>query len=287
MSINAWGSDDPAEVAKGGTGASTLTDGGVLLGSGTAAVTVTSQPTDGQLLIGNTGSDPSLAAPTGDANEIAITTGAGSLAVGLADNLVMPGTSAYTWVDGTTAQEPAGSAGQARYDTDTNLFMGYNGSSWQPFAFGGGSGKILQFSQAVFTGTSNITTIIPYDDTIPQNTEGGAVMDATITPVSSSSTLWVTALVVGGSSQGTTVAALFRDSGADAVATTAQWATAGTYRQDIVSYTTTSGSTSSTTFYVRAGPIVSGSFYVNSDNTGRLFGGTSMCTITILEVAGP
>ncbi len=45
-------------VDNGGTGATSLTDGGILLGSGTGAITATSQPTDGQLLIGVTGSDP-------------------------------------------------------------------------------------------------------------------------------------------------------------------------------------------------------------------------------------
>lgn len=133
MSINAWGSDDPAEVAKGGTGNSTLTDHGILLGSGTSPVTVSAAPTNGQLLIGSTGADPALAVPTGDTNEIAITSGAGTLAVGIADNAVLPGTGSYTWVDGTTAQEPAGANGEARYDTTTDMFRGYVGGSWQDF----------------------------------------------------------------------------------------------------------------------------------------------------------
>jgi len=51
-------------VADGGTGATTFTDGGIVLGSGTSALTVTAQPTDGQLLIGSTGNDPVLATLT-------------------------------------------------------------------------------------------------------------------------------------------------------------------------------------------------------------------------------
>ncbi len=51
-------------IANGGTGASSLTDGGILLGSGTSAVTATLNPTDGQLLIGSTGVDPVLATLT-------------------------------------------------------------------------------------------------------------------------------------------------------------------------------------------------------------------------------
>lgn len=71
---------DPLPVANGGTGASTLTDGGILLGSGTGAVTVTAQPTNGQLLIGSTGVDPVLATLTAGTG-ISITNGAGSIEI--------------------------------------------------------------------------------------------------------------------------------------------------------------------------------------------------------------
>ena len=45
-------------VANGGTGASTLTDGGVLLGSGTSAVTAMSVLSDGELIVGDGSGDP-------------------------------------------------------------------------------------------------------------------------------------------------------------------------------------------------------------------------------------
>ena len=67
-------------VANGGTGATTLTDGGPLLGSGTGAITALAQPTNGQLLIGSTGADPSLATLT-DGAGITITEGAGSITI--------------------------------------------------------------------------------------------------------------------------------------------------------------------------------------------------------------
>ena len=77
-------------VANGGTGASTLTDHGILLGSGTAAVTATAEPSDGQLLIGSTGNDPVLASVT-NGTGIDITGGAGSLDIAVADTAVTPG----------------------------------------------------------------------------------------------------------------------------------------------------------------------------------------------------
>jgi hypothetical protein len=52
----AGGTDVP--VTDGGTGASSLTDGGVLLGSGTGAVTAMAVLTDSQMIVGNGSTDP-------------------------------------------------------------------------------------------------------------------------------------------------------------------------------------------------------------------------------------
>ena len=52
-------------VAEGGTGVSSLTDHGILLGSGSSAVSVTTVGTTGQVLTGVTGSDPVWAAAAG------------------------------------------------------------------------------------------------------------------------------------------------------------------------------------------------------------------------------
>lgn len=67
-------------VANGGTGATTLTDGGVLLGSGTSALTPLGQATNGQLVIGSTSADPVLAVLT-DGTGISTSVGAGSITV--------------------------------------------------------------------------------------------------------------------------------------------------------------------------------------------------------------
>lgn len=77
----------PLEVQYGGTGAVSLADGGILLGSGTSAITVTAQPTNGQLLIGSTGVDPVLGTLTAPAAGLTITEGAGSITFALADDL--------------------------------------------------------------------------------------------------------------------------------------------------------------------------------------------------------
>lgn len=72
---------DQVQVAEGGTGASSLTDHGVLVGSGTSAVTALTVGTNGQVLVGSTGVDP-VFATIGSANtSIASTLGAGTLSL--------------------------------------------------------------------------------------------------------------------------------------------------------------------------------------------------------------
>ena len=87
---NAIDTDIPIGVAKGGTGAVSLTDGGIMLGSGTGAVTVLGQALNGQLPIGSTGADAVLATLTEGSN-ITITEGAGTITIAAS------GGSGLTW----------------------------------------------------------------------------------------------------------------------------------------------------------------------------------------------
>ena len=74
-------------VADGGTGAGTFTDGGVLLGSGTDAITATAVLTNGQLLIGDNSGDPTIATLTGTSNQVTVTNGAGSITLSTPQNI--------------------------------------------------------------------------------------------------------------------------------------------------------------------------------------------------------
>ena len=86
----AGGTDVP--VTDGGTGASSLTDGGVLLGSGTAAVTAMAVLTDGQMIVGDGSGDPvaesgatlrtSIGVGTGDSPEFTKVTVTGDTSTG-------------------------------------------------------------------------------------------------------------------------------------------------------------------------------------------------------------
>lgn len=72
--------DTALTVPNGGTGASTLTSGGILYGNGTGAIQATSVLSNGQLLIGDGSGVPTLATLTAGEG-IDITNGAGSITI--------------------------------------------------------------------------------------------------------------------------------------------------------------------------------------------------------------
>lgn len=80
------------EVVRGGTGAASLTDGGIMLGSGTGAVTVLAVAANGEIPIGDGATDPVLATITATANETDVTNGAGSITIGIVASPTLDGT---------------------------------------------------------------------------------------------------------------------------------------------------------------------------------------------------
>ena len=81
---NALNAPIPFAVGKGGTGSTTLTQHGVLVGNGTSAINVLAPATNGQLLIGSTGNAPVVAALTAGTG-IDISNGAGTITISSTD----------------------------------------------------------------------------------------------------------------------------------------------------------------------------------------------------------
>lgn len=131
------------------------------------------------------------------------------------------------------------------------------------------------------------TTQIPFDDTIPQNTEGDEYLTLAITPRSTTNKLKIE--VVLNASTGTAaryiVAALFQDSTAGALAATLIRIVEATGGGALVfRYYMAAGTTSATTFKVRAGLTGSGTTTVNGSAAGRIFGGVMISSLTITEI---
>ena len=141
--------------------------------------------------------------------------------------------------------------------------------------------------QSTQTGAVNTgTTLIPRDDTIPQITEGDEYMTVAITPTSAGSTLEVEVSIMVTHSVLTWVTtALFRDSTANALSAAMVYgvtaATGGfiTFKHRVVA-----GSTSATTFRVRAGGADAGTMTFNGSSTARRLGGVMASSITVTEV---
>lgn len=147
------------------------------------------------------------------------------------------------------------------------------------------SGDIIQIVNTQTGAVATTTTIMPFDDTIPQNTEGGEFMTRSITPASASNILKIDVLLNGSPSAVSYVtAALFQDSNANALAVGAHYEGAGTYCQVAFTFFMTAGTASATTFKVRAGQHTAGTLTVNGDGGARRLAGILYSSITITEI---
>lgn len=174
---------------------------------------------------------------------------------------------------------PTGSAGVAVTTGPGTLDFSYTGSRVEQVVYG--------------TNNTLVTcgTRIPNDDTIPQITEGDQVLTATITPKHATNLLLIEATLpyyaaVGGAYN---TFALFQDATTDAIASCLYAdVNFNSYPNEVavLKHLMVAGTTSATTFTVRAGQDAFGGTVVINCNgaTGLLaLGGTEQAIITITE----
>lgn len=148
-------------------------------------------------------------------------------------------------------------------------------------------GDTVQISRSSTGATSVLTTVIPLDDTIPQNTEGNEILTASITPKSAANRLEIGAGIFASiiTAIGSCVAAIFRDSTADAVAASAITIPAIDYATILrLNAFVTAGAVSSTTLKLRCGPNVSGRSIRLNGSGGRSFGGVADTHLELREI---
>lgn len=146
--------------------------------------------------------------------------------------------------------------------------------------------QVIQTVRTVTGTVATGTTQIPADNTIPQNTEGDQYMSLAITPKSTTNLLRIEVVFHGTNSVAGTFnmcAALFQDSTAGALA--AGWMTHTPTSECNIKYTyfMTAGTTSSTTFKVRAGVGAAGTTTFNGTGGVQIYGGVLASSITITE----
>lgn len=147
------------------------------------------------------------------------------------------------------------------------------------------AGVLVQEAGNVTTDIATGTTTIPPDNTIPQNTEGDQYMSQAITPKSATNILVIEALIVGSSSISANVAAaIFQDSTSNALAAADLWRQTATGMANLrVVHRMVAGTTSSTTFKVRAGAHSANTFSFNGNAGIRRFGAISKSALFIRE----
>ena len=149
-----------------------------------------------------------------------------------------------------------------------------------------GGGKVLQVVNSTVNSSATTTSAIPADDSRPLPTEGLEAMTLAITPTSTSSKLLIQVVVMGSSSNDAVMTiALFQDSGSHSIGAVTAYQSTGTGTQTLsFNHFMTAGTTSATTFKVRAGANT-GTFTLNGHSGVRMVGGVASSSITITEIA--
>lgn len=155
-----------------------------------------------------------------------------------------------------------------------------------PQGAAGTSGIVVQVVNTQTGASATGTTIVPADDSIPQQSEGTEFMTLAITPTDAANRLHIEVVWIGTAATAvrTIAISLFQDSTADALATGLRFIdTVSTIMTVAFAYDMVAGTTSATTFKVRAGVNISGTITFNGALGGRLYGGALASSITITE----
>src|SRR3990167_7283528 len=141
--------------------------------------------------------------------------------------------------------------------------------------------QVVNYSTGAYATGS---TAIPYDDSIPQNTEGDERMTLAITPKATTDKLMIEVsgtFYSGGTDE--IIMALFQDSTADALAAVYAHSVIGDNVTLSLKHYMAAGTTSATTFKIRAGRATAAALGFNGEGARKL-GGVSASNITITEV---
>jgi len=156
----------------------------------------------------------------------------------------------------------------------------------------GGSGfsaanAVVQIVNVSTGAMATTATAIPWDDTIPQKTEGGEVMTLAITPKNTNNLLVIDVVANVSATEGgwKTATALFQDTTANALAVSMGYedGVANQTRTAHFRHYMTAGTTSATTFKVRIGAQTTETITFNGQGGARKYGGVLASSITITE----
>lgn len=175
----------------------------------------------------------------------------------------------------------AGDTVTLQYDSGLSDFIIAASTSISP-------GRTIQKVNVTDGAVNTGTTVIPRDNSTPQNTEGDEYMTLAITPTNASNFLdidIVVHLAHSAATDGEMIATLFQDAtaGALGVGWSAKRGAANNLSCVVFSHRMVAGTTSLTIFKIRAGANSAGTTTFNGVSAAVLFGGVLSSSITITE----
>ncbi len=142
----------------------------------------------------------------------------------------------------------------------------------------------VQIVSSTYSSYTSTSAHIPYDNTIPQVGEGLEILSVAITPRATTSTLIIEGVVsCTTNASADVILAVFQDGVADAIVATDSFGVNGAPLSIPIRYVMAAGTTLETVFTLRVGTNLN-TLYLNGNDTNRIFGGVSVCTLTVTEV---
>lgn len=148
------------------------------------------------------------------------------------------------------------------------------------------AGDVVQQVNVQTGAMATGATTIPWDDTIPQITEGTEFMTLAITPTSATNILVVDVVAnLNATAVNYLIGALFRDATANALAAAAVYQEGASRAMQVAfSFRVVAGSVAATTFRLRAGTGGAATLTFNGEVSARKLGGVMASSITITEI---
>lgn len=150
-----------------------------------------------------------------------------------------------------------------------------------------GAGAVVQVVSNTYASFDSTTTAMPHDNTIPQNTEGDEFMTVTITPTNASNILYFHAVgMFAHSTADYFTMALFQDSTANAIAVSSDSVSVSNEQLTMtMGFSIVAGTTSSTTFKIRAGGNTGSTTSFNGSSGTVMFSTAPKSFFSVMEVA--